>query len=218
MGQLAAFEDAANAPWGVQDGDPVPYMRVLLVRVELVDDDVVRTLKGTSVKVGEAPAHLVELLQVDAGRSQRDALDRLVDGAHGHLDVRLLPQPVHNLLGDPATQGQERGPRRADDHVCADGAGAALAIFQEAVAQAHQTEDQGHGNANEQNAEQAAHGFVLEVFQNELGGHCLRFLLSTRRHWLGRRRRWRRRLANYLQRGPFRLVEHKLIVRYALVD
>ena len=94
-------------------------------------------LKGTSVKVGEAPAHPVELLQVDAGRSQRDALDGLVDGADGHLDVRLLPQPVHDLVGDSAAQSQERGCRRTDDHVGADAARAALAIFQEAVAQAH---------------------------------------------------------------------------------
>jgi hypothetical protein len=137
MGQLAAFDDAANAPWGVQDGDPVPDMCVLLVRVELVDDDVARALKGASVKVGEAPAHLVELFQVDARRSQRDALDGLIYGAHGHLDMRPLPQPIHNLLGDSAAQGQERGPRRTDDHVGADAARAALAIFQEAVAQAH---------------------------------------------------------------------------------
>src|ERR1035437_8429991 len=218
MGQLAAFNDAAPPPWGVEDDNPVPYMRALLVRVELVDDDVARTLKGTSVKEGEAPAHPVELLQVDAGRSQRDALDRLIDGAHGQLDVRLFPQPIHNFVGDPAAQSQECGSRRTDDHVGADAARAPLAIFQEAVAQAHQTEDEGHGHADEQDAEQAAHGFVLEVFQNELGGHFLRFLLSTRRRWPGRSRRGRRRLADYLQRSPFRLVEHKLIIRYALVD
>src|SRR5262249_48328933 len=57
-------------------------------------------------------------------------------------------------------------------------AGAALAphgVLDEAVAEPHQAEDQSHRHADEQDAEQAAHGPVLEVFQNELSGHGVVF-------------------------------------------
>ena len=89
-----------------------------------------------------------------------------------------------------------------------------LRILQHAVAEAHQAEDQGHGHADQQDAEQAAHRLVLEIFQNELGGHFLG-LPSGRRGagWPGGGR-----LADHLQGGAFRLVEHELIVRHAFVD
>ena len=50
---------------------------------------------------------------------------------------------------------------------------AALGILGHAVGEAHEAEDQGHGNADQQETEQAAHGLVPEVLDNQLGGHFL---------------------------------------------
>src|SRR5207302_7619694 len=47
----------------------------------------------------------------------------------------------------------------------------ALRILDEPVAQSHKAKNERHWHADQQNAEQAAHRTVLEIFEYELAGH-----------------------------------------------
>src|SRR5205085_1487212 len=46
-----------------------------------------------------------------------------------------------------------------------------LGILNHAVAQPHQAENEVHGDADQQDTQQATHGAVLDVFENKLAGH-----------------------------------------------
>ena len=98
----------------------------------------------------------------------------------------------------------------AHHDVGADAARALLGILDHAVAQTHQAEDQRHRHADEQDAQQAAHRPVLEIFENELAGHF--FLpLPLAAAAGGVAGQWR--LPDDLQYRPSGCVEHKFIIR-----
>ena len=76
------------------------------------------------------------------------------------------------------------------------------------MAEPDQAEDQGHRYADQQDTEQAAHGLVLEVFEDELAGHFFFTLplVAGAGGWAAGGR-----LADHLQRGSFGLLEHEFL-------
>ena len=164
----------AQEPINSGDGktENAAHAGALLIRVVFVDEDVVPALERPAVEVFESAVHRVELCHVDAHHVQGE-IDRVNDDAHGQDDVRLFFDfRSPSLVDRSATEADHRcrsGP--ADDHVGADAARAILGILGEPLAHTDKAQNEGHGNADQQNTQEATHRLVLEVFQDELGSH-----------------------------------------------
>ena len=94
----APFDPAPDVPVVIQQPDGVAGVDLLLLRVELVNDDIVGPLERSAFGIDEAAAHLVEFVEFDAGGHER-RLDGMIDNPDGQLNVRLLLQVVDHLLG-----------------------------------------------------------------------------------------------------------------------
>ena len=181
-----------------------------------VDQDVVGMLEGAARQILEAAAHAVELGQIDA-RYAKGSSTGWTTMPMASATCGCLLDLVHHAPREceaPLKRDDRTGGGAAHHDVGADAARAALRILQHAVAEPHQGQDQGHRHADQQNAEQAAHGPVLEVFQDEFAGH----FWSVPFGGSARAAAVRGRLADHLQRGSFGLLQHEFIVRHALVD
>src|ERR1035441_4703197 len=170
--ELAAFRYAGHAPAVVEDvGHLVPGMQLVLPRVVFVDDDVVGTPERTAFQILEAAAHLVEASQIDTA-DEAHAGNVKHDHAYGQRHVGLLPNDIDQLFAHgSAAEGQHGGSGRPHHDVGADAAGAAGGIVQHAAADTHQTQNQRHGHGDQEYAQQAAHGLMLQVLQNESYRH-----------------------------------------------
>src|SRR5579871_1385287 len=87
--------------------------------------------------------------------------------------MRLHLEIVRHLLGDGSTaqRSAERAAFGAHPDVRADSPRPLLVVRQDPAREAYQRQNQSHGNGDEQDAEQAAHRFMLEIFENEFSGH-----------------------------------------------
>src|ERR1039458_2763707 len=171
--QFAAFDDADDVPVVIHQRKGLADLKLFLRGVQAIDQDIVRAAQLVSLDVFEAAAHPVELLGVDARHHHRK-IDQVVDDPRGHCDVGNLGAEEFDIaLGDGrGTKVDHAGcGRSANYEIGADASGAILRILQHAVGQTDQCENQRDGNADQQEAEQAAHGFVFQVFENQLGGH-----------------------------------------------
>src|SRR5690348_13698059 len=124
----------------------------------------------------EPPANLVEFFQIDAAHSQR-SLDRLHDGSNVELDMRLHFEILHHpFRNGSSAQGSGKGSAfGTHPYVCADSTRPLLGIFDQAVGQTHQREDQCDRHRDQQRAEKRAHGPVLQVFKYDFSYHLSTF-------------------------------------------
>ena len=161
----SGFDDAADVP-GMPQGERAADVQVLGAGEILVHQDVVGTLKRAAFHVVESAAHGVELLQINARQSVQIG-NFFEQRSIRHRHMRDLAHHVHVFFADVFGEGKSRAVGRADHDVRAGSLGAFLHFSQGAHAQAHQREDQGDLDANENGAEEGSNRPVFEVFQNQ---------------------------------------------------
>ena len=163
----------------VDELEVIAGLKLFVARVELVDDDVVRTLEGRAgneleaaffTVAGAAPytGHAVDGVEINA-LDRIEAADRLHHGAAGEDDAGLGRQHGNDLVGErgggEADDGGAGGP---DEDIGPDAAGTAGACVERAVGDADQRKNHGDFNADGQHRQQRADGAMGEIGEDEL--------------------------------------------------
>jgi len=165
--QHALLDNPADTPAAAPQVHDRADPQLVLPGVVRVDQDLVGLPGRTARLVAESSAHAREAVQVDAGH-QRKTGYRVVHRSDRHLDVRLLFDPVNQLLGQwSRTEAQGRSVGRPDDDVGADTPHPLLRIGQHALAQPHDGQHQSDFQADGDDAQRRADGPVLQVLDDE---------------------------------------------------
>src|SRR6185437_6540026 len=162
--ELAALDDAANVPVVPHEVDVIAGVEFLLGRVEFVDEHVVRALKRASGDVLEAAVQTNPRRHVDPGNNQGQ-FDIVNAYAARGFDVRLFFDDIDVALRERlAAEAYEIGRRGAAHvHVRAGAALALASVLQLALSESDERKDESDRDADEQHAEETAHGPVFEI-------------------------------------------------------
>ena len=95
--QLTGSKNPGDAPFVIQHVDRVAGVNLLLLRVIIVDQDIVRLLEGAAFDVFETAADFFECLKINAGNG-KNAAHRRNHGSDRGRDMRFLFQKSDELL------------------------------------------------------------------------------------------------------------------------
>ena len=137
---------------------------------DVVDDDVVGTLKGAAGEKGER-FKSVERLVVDAPEDfDRVSHGKVGDGRRGHRNVRQGGKKRSQLdrHGSAAHAVHEAGVRGADDEVGANAIGALFLVVEHAHEDGDYGQNHDHFNGDSEHADDGAYGTANEIGNDEL--------------------------------------------------
>jgi hypothetical protein len=142
--EFAGSDHTANSPGVVRKFDLVADVELALLRKVLIDEQVVRSLERPTLKVIQAPAHLVEASDINTDQTL-DAADRMKYHPLRHRNMWLLfDEPHYALRHGRAAHTHNCRSGRPNDDVGADSASPGLAGLDQPPAQPDDRQDQRH--------------------------------------------------------------------------
>ena len=138
-------------------------MQLMRARVNIVDQQVIRSGERSAFQVTKSPAHAIKLVDIDAG----DGIEishGLNLGSRRLHHVRLLADQAHNAFRHVTREREYGAAGGAYENIRAGAARVRGDVPEHALAHTHQCEDHGHLNPNGDGTEQSSHRPVLEIF------------------------------------------------------